>query len=331
MGLLHGAIINVLNNSKLVAVCDPFNKTMLGAFKRFGKGIQVFDDVGLMIDSVRLDGVFITTPSNSHAELGILFANRGINIFVEKPLAHTLSDAKRMAMAVEKAKVISMVGLMMRYADTFLKAKEIIDNNNLGKIISIGGSSCVSQVFSEKKGWRYSTSGAGGGVLITQGIHAIDLMQWYLGMPEKVICRTKNYYSKFVEDFADVWLEWKKGVWGKLESSWSVDNKRMLEIKLSIVGENGDLFVSDDLVRLFLKKNTNSLKAGWSSWSRVELFTGVPVDIGGNYFTKQDMDFIDAIVSNTKIESDMANGLRVQKIVEACYESANNNSQAVEV
>jgi len=107
-----------------------------------------------------------------------------------------------------------MVGYMMRYAETYLKAKSILTSGVLGKVITFGATIYVSQLFRTGKGWRYDKSQSGGGVVIGQATHLIDLLQWFFGPVQSVSARTRGWYSKDVEDFAHAILNFADGLYG---------------------------------------------------------------------------------------------------------------------
>ena len=186
-------------------------------------------------------------------------------------------------------------------------------------------------MFKAGKGWRYSKKEAGGGVVIGQATHLIDLLQWYFGPVNKISAQTKNYYSQEVEDFAHAQFEFKNGIHGWMDSSWSMRHHRLLEINIEINAQNGSMQVNDDVVRLFLDRPAGDLPAGWTNYLKPDLFEGVEIDLGGPQYTKQDTHFLEAVMNNTKVGSDVRNAYVVQKIVDGIYASAAKHGAPVNV
>jgi predicted dehydrogenase len=328
MGLLHSAIINALENSTLVAASEP-NKTLLSAFSSFVPNVHFYDNYKMMLESEKLDFIFIATPPLLHIEMGLECIKRGIPFFVEKPLCLRAPEAELLINVLEKKSLTTMVGYMMRYMGTYKYAKDILERKILGQVISVNASMYVAQLFKTGKGWRYSPKESGGGCLITQAIHVLDLLYWYFGVPNTVNARTNSFYSKTVEDFGHVVFSWKNGMMGWLDSSWSIDNHRLLETNIQINAENGTLMVNDDTVKMYLRKDCGDKKSGWHVKTAPELFQGVAVDIGGPYYTIQNETFVNAIKAGKQVENDIKNAYIVQKVMDDIYKSAESDGQTI--
>lgn len=328
MGLLHSAIINVIEGSRLCAICES-NSIIHKFIKQFIPRVKIYTDYQEMLGNERLDFVFITTPTFLHVPVGLECLNHGFPFFMEKPIATSEMEARPLLEGLKKRPVTTMVGYMMRYLDTFRYAKVLIDTKVLGKIISFNATMYVAQLFNVGKGWRYNKKESGGGCIVTQASHVIDLICWFFDIPRALNARTVSFYSKSVEDFGHVTFSWKNGLMGWLDSSWSVDNHRMLETAFHIYGENGTLIVDDDFVKLYLRKETAGYPIGWTTKSKPELFSGVTLDIGAPQFTKQDEDFIRAVMTDREVESNVASACRVQRIIDCIYQSAESDGQTI--
>ena len=328
MGLLHSAIINSLDISTLVAICER-KQLINGVFSSFSPEINVYKEYQDMLEKEDLDFVFITTPSFLHIPVAIECVKRGIPFFIEKPLCTTVEEGAPLVDALKKKPITTMVGFMKRYLSTFILAKEIVEKGILGNLITFNATAYVSQLFTTGKGWRYKLNESGGGVFITLAIHAVDIMCWLFDKPRAINARTLAYYSKNVEDFGHAILVWENGLIGRLDTSWSVYNHRMLETTFEIHGENGTLKVNEDEIKLFLQKGNNHYPEGWTIKKTPELFSGVPIDIGGYHFTKQDQAFINAVKYGNVVESDVDNAYMVQQILDCLYKSAESDGQTV--
>ncbi|MFQ6113936.1 MAG: Gfo/Idh/MocA family protein [bacterium] len=330
MGLLHAGIINALDGVEVCAISDT-SKLLLSFARNLKKNVYVYDDYIRMLDNEKPDLAVITTPVFLHVPMAKQCVQRDIAFFVEKPLSVGSNDAAHLVEEIEQKNLTTMVGYMMRYVETFAQAKKIIESGALGKLIHFNATIYVSQLFKTGKGWRYKKEESGGGVVIGQATHLIDLLKWYFGPVDLVSAHTKNWYSQEVEDFAHVHFEFKNGLTGWLDSSWSVRHHRLLELHILLHGENGDLTVTDDVIKLYLDKGSNGFAAGWTNLYKPDLFEGVEIDLGGPQYTRQDMTLIEAVRSGKKVESDVKNAYEVQTIVDAIYTSAANHGQPVKV
>lgn len=328
MGLLHGGILNSLDGVELCAVSDTSNLLLTFA-KNFKKGLSVYDDYVKMLDEEAPDAVVITTPVFLHVPMAMQCARRGMHFLVEKPLSVNSAEAADLVEEVEKKRLTTLVGYMMRYVDTFAKGKEIVASGALGRLITFKATIYVSQLFRTGKGWRYNKQESGGGVVIGQATHLIDLLRWYFGPVERLSAHTRSWYSREVEDFAHIHFEFKNGVSGWLDSSWSVRHHRLLEMSIEVNAEFGTLHVSDDVVKLFLEQPSNGYPVGWSTFYKPDLFEGVDIDLGGPQYTRQDMAFVGAIQNGTRVENNVGSAFEVQKLVDAVYSSAEGHGQPV--
>lgn len=330
MGMLHASLANAVEGSQLAAICES-NRTIRNGFETVVPDVPAFQNYEHMLDSAALDAVFICTPPSSHIQIATACVQKGLHVFIEKPLCLTAEDAKPLVELLKQTSKIGMVGYMMRYAETFSKAREIVRQGALGRILACRGATKVSQIHKAGKGWRYSRKESGGGVLIAQGIHVVDLMCWMIGTPVSVNLRSNSYYSGAVEDFVHGLFSWKGDIIGSLESSWSVDGHRMMLTSLEMTGENGTLAVDDDTVRLFLRKSCGGYREGWTSMPKPELSNGQAADIGGLLYTKQDAAFLRAVRGEGEIESDVRSASHIQHVIDCLYKSAGENGATVDL
>ncbi|NUM73068.1 Gfo/Idh/MocA family oxidoreductase [candidate division KSB1 bacterium] len=330
MGLLHAGIMNGLEGVRLSAIADT-SKFLLGFAQSLKDDLNIYDDYREMLDKAKPDAAVLATPVFLHVPMAAECVKRGIPFFLEKPLSIVSRDADDLVADIEKKKLTTMVGYMMRYVETFAKAKELLQSGALGEIITFNATIYVSQLFKTGKGWRYDKKESGGGVVIGQATHLIDLLHWYFGRVNYISAHTRNWYSQEVEDFAHVHFEFANGVTGWFDSSWSVRHHRLLEVSINVHAANGNLSVCDDYVKLFLDKPAAGFSAGWTNFMKPDLFEGVAIDLGGPQYTRQDADFINAVKHGNLIESDVKNAHEVQKIVDAVYSSAAKHGEPMKI
>lgn len=324
MGALHAGLANSLPGSTLVGIAEK-NAFVRSTLADLLPGVKMYADHQTMLDELHPDAVFITSPTYLHAPMALDCARRGVSFFLEKPMSLTAEEGKPLVELVQKNNIVNMVGFMGRYLPAFRKAREIVQTGALGRTLSFNGTMYVSQLFTKGSGWRYNKKTAGGGVVITQNTHLIDLIVWYLGPVQSVNASIQSLYSSRTEDSAHAIFEMEGGIRGWIDTSWSIRHHRLVDIEIQIHSENGNLFVNEDLVRLYLDQSSGSYPAGWTHISAASLYQGVPIDIGGAHYVLQDMDFLAACRSKAKLESDVTSALHVQEVVDALYFSAAHN------
>ncbi len=330
MGLMHAAIFNSLPDSEVVAVVDP---SMFPAkpLNMLNPNIKVYKSIEKMLNKENIDGVLIGSPVGFHIDNALECVKHNIPFLMEKPLSVKASDAEILLDELDKRQMTNMIGYMARNIDSFKTGKKIIEAKALGNIINVKGTVYVSQLFKKGKGWRYDPKVSGGGVLESQGSHLLDLLYWYFGPIQRVNADVLSVYSPGIEDFAHVNLNFQSGLKGWIDSSWSVRFKRKMELRLEILGENGNLIITDDTIDLFLDNPVGDYKEGKTFLSANDLFSGVCIDINGAKFTNQDIEFVNAIKENRQTSPSISDGYHIQKVVDACYESAREEGKPVKI
>lgn len=330
LGLLHAATLNVLPGTRLVAVADK-TKTVLNALSARMDAVETFTDHKKLLDRVTPDIVAIATPTGHHVSVAIDCIERGIPVFIEKPLSIDGPQARPLLDALERNPTVTMVGYMTRFLDTFAKAKSVIQTGVLGDLQMLRASMYIGQLFGKGKGWRYDRKVAGGGVLTTQNSHVIDLLLWYFGDIDWVSAHANKLYSKEIEDHAHLYFGFRNGLRGYLDASWSARHYRTPTVAIHIQGSNGTIDVSDDDVRLFAVDHAGGFDAGWHTWRKPDLYKGTDFDIGGSNYTEQAKEFLAAVRGQGDVSSDVASAYKVQCVIDAAYASAETNGQPVTI
>lgn len=315
MGMLHGGLLNSMDDVNVVAVTDT-SRFVLSAFKSVMPNMKYFTTYKKMIDTCELDAVIIATPSFSHCEIAKYALSKNINVFIEKPLASSASQAKELYDAVKNTDLISMTGFCMRYAPTYIQGKKIIDDGVIGEISEVKAGIYVSDVLEEHKGWRYDKKISGGGVLIDFTIHMVDLLNYYFGRIDTVKVNTTKIYSKDVEDEVSAEITFESGIKSQLDSSWSNPNYRKSYYKIEIAGSKANMTVTDQEVIIKYKDDTVE------KYTNPDLYEGYYLDIGGPLFSVEMESFINAVRNKAKIETDIEHGYYIQSVIDKMYESA---------
>lgn len=246
---VHLAAILGLDDVELVAVCDPDPVARTAAESRHG--VEAFDDHRTLLATVRPDVVHVCTPHDQHANVVVDALESGSDVIMEKPLAHTLAEAERIsaAAATHPARKIA-VCLQNRYNATAQHVRSLIDSGRLGAVK--GGAATVTwhrtPEYYAAKPWRGQGFRSGGGVLINQAIHTLDLLQWLVGEVSHVDGRCDTYALADVidvEDTAQIVLDHVNGA----RSVFFATNAHTTDspVTLELVTDAATLYIRGDL------------------------------------------------------------------------------------
>jgi len=320
MGILHTALVNMIPEARLSALYD-IDKKLAQYVEDAGLNVPFYADLDKMFSEVELDAVFLCGPTYTNLPLARACAARGLDIFAEKPLAHSFEAAKEMTALASSRKFVHATGYLLSHWCLCRKAKQILDEGVLGKIFRYRASIYISEVFSRKKGWFYSREKSGGGAVHHIASHLISLLYFYFGQARSVIGRTQSVFSE-IEDSGTALLEYAGGVQGTLDVSWSIPGYRLAYINLTVEAENGSLELTNDDLRLYLQKPAKGYPKEWTHLYRADMPSVSGFDLGGEGFYEEDKDFIDGCLERRKPVVSWSEGLEVQRIIEAIYRSA---------
>lgn len=212
---MHAISVSKLHNVELVAVCDIKEDRAKAKAEEFN--CKYYLDYKEMIDKEKLDVVHICLPHYMHPPVAIYAASRGINIMTEKPMSIKLKDAEEMVKAAKDNNVTLGVIFQNRYNPGSQLIKKTLKSGELGSILS-GKLSVTwdrSDEYYSKSDWKGTWDKEGGGVIIDQAIHTMDLMRWFVDSDIEYIDasinnRTHNLID--VEDSAEGVIKYKNGV-----------------------------------------------------------------------------------------------------------------------
>ena len=217
MGYTHAKSISEgkINRLKLVAVCD-IDKSKLEKAKENFKNVLTFENADELFASNTVNAVIIATPHYLHTEIAIKAFNAGLNVLTEKPAGVRASDVLKMNNAAKKSGKIFGIMWNQRTNPLFQKAKEIVENETLGsmkRMVWIITNWYRTQSYYDSATWRATWSGEGGGVLLNQAPHNLDLWQWIFGMPDAIYasCDVGKWHNIEVEDDATIIGYYKNG------------------------------------------------------------------------------------------------------------------------
>lgn len=239
VGTLHARALASRPESTLVAVCDASAERAEQFAARYGG--RPFRDVPQMIRESGAEAVFICTPHPLHAEPAILAAEAGLHVMVEKPMAANLSDCDAMLRAAEASGVKLSVMSQRRFYEPVQRLKAAIADGKIGQPV-LGVFLMFSwrdQAYYESDPWRGKWASEGGGVLVNQSPHQLDLLRWFMGDVEEISGRWANLNHPYVEvdDTAVATLKFRNGGLGSIVTSLS--QKPGLFTKVHVHGSNG--------------------------------------------------------------------------------------------
>lgn len=258
MGAAHASCIaeNKIEGMSLSAVCD-IDENKLSAFSEKYPNVKRYKDCQQLFEDKICDSVIIAVPHPLHAEIAVKAFENGLNVMLEKPADISVSRVKELNKAAEKSGKVFSVMLNQRTNPLFSKAREIVKSGGLGELkrtVWIITNWFRTQSYYDSGGWRATWSGEGGGVLLNQAPHNLDLWQWICGMPESVtaFCDVAKYHNIEVEDDATIFTRYKNGATGVfMTSTGEYPGTNRLEIS----GDLGKIVLENGILKWFkLKK-----------------------------------------------------------------------------
>ena len=197
---MHLDAITADPDAALVAVADVDLPAATAAATRYGG--RVYGDLDELLDREGLDVLHVCTPHHLHAPMAVNALRRGVHVLLEKPVATTIIDAQAVADAAAAGPAMVGVCLQNRYNTTSRRIRALLDSGALGTVLD--GRASVTWFrdsgYYARRPWRGTWAQAGGGVLINQAIHTLDLLQWLLGD----VAHTRGHADRLVLDDIEV-------------------------------------------------------------------------------------------------------------------------------
>lgn len=298
---------------ELAALCD----VNVARFTRAPE-IPRFTDPAALFESGRVDAVLIATPHYSHTTLGIEALKRGLHVLVEKPISVHKADAERLIAAHRGKKQVFAAMFNQRANAQFMKLRELLRNGHLGEVRRMSWTVTDwfrSDAYYASGSWRATWEGEGGGVLLNQCPHQLDLLQWLFGLPVRVRahCRFGRYHQIAVEDEVTAWLEFPNGATGVfITSTGEAPGTNRLEIAAEngrLVLENGKIdFLRNEVPTTKFCRTTKLLFETPPVWT-----VSIPTSGAGGQWDGQHaiilQNFADAILEGKPLLAPAAEGI----------------------
>lgn len=304
IGNVHMKNLFRIKATRIVAICDPNKERVSKAVATFGgKG---YFDYRSMLDKEKLDAIYVCIPPFAHDDQELLAVEKGLHLFIEKPLSLTLGTAERINNAIKHKGIIASVGYQWRYLEGTDRAKNILENREIKSLVGF-----LMWGIPEKPWWRNKTKS--GGQLLEQTIHLFDLARYIVGEVDEVysITKTSGLKSKkiaSIEEASITTIRFISGAMGVIISSCLLWPN--YEVCLRIFVQGSALQIKRE--SLIIEKPGENLEIR---------------ETKDPYF-EEDNVFIQSIKrgSVSKIRSPYSDALKTHRIVLAALKSANDNN-----
>ena len=251
---------------ELVAVCST-SPQKLEPWR--AKGLAVYSDGEALIRSGKVDAVLIATPHYQHCSLGCAALEAGLHVMVEKPIAAHKADALRLLECASRFPKLVLGGMFqLRVEPRYAKIRALLQAGELGRlqrVTWINTDWFRTETYYASGGWRATWKGEGGGVLLNQCLHNLDVLAWLLGMPKRLrgFCQLGQWHNIEVEDQVTAYFEYADGATGLFQSS---TGETPGTNRFEIAGTRGRLVMENNRIQ-FTRNEVDALE--WSRTAKV--------------------------------------------------------------
>ena len=302
----HLQAIAEVPEAQLVAVADVNEEAAQLAADQYK--CSALKDYRRVLNGKKIDAVVICTPPNTHTKIANFFLKKGVHILCEKPFALNSKQAKQMVKAAEENDCLLMMASKFRYVEDVIWAKSLIASGILGEIVLVGNVFC-SHVDMRHR-WNSNRALAGGGVLIDNGSHSIDIARFLLGPLVKVQAeKGRSVQGLEVEDTAHIYFKTHLDTKGGIDLSWAIHKER------------------DSYVEIFGTEGVLSI--GWKTSKYRQSETLDWVNFGTGYdklgaFKRQLENFVASVKGRENPLITSIDGLESVRVIEAAYTATYN-------
>ncbi len=329
IGTLHLANIEQEPRVELAAVCDIVPEKAKAAAERYGVKAY-FDSDRLLADRV-CDAVIVATPHYFHTTIGIAAFDAGYHVLVEKPISVHKADCERLIAAHKRnsaARRLVFAAMFNQRTDPYYrKIRDLVMSGELGKLLRINWiitNWFRTQAYYDSGGWRATWEGEGGGVLLNQCPHNLDLLQWICGMPLQVrgFCDIGKRHTIEVEDEVTAYMVYPDGCTGLFVTS---TGEAPGTNRLEIAGDQGRLIMEDD--RITYARNevpaSEFLRTSKASFARPPIWNvEIPVNGHGGQHAEILENFAKAILEGEPLIAPAEEGINSVELANAMLYSS---------
>ncbi|MCL2095443.1 MAG: Gfo/Idh/MocA family oxidoreductase [Oscillospiraceae bacterium] len=324
IGRAHCDAVYNSKNAELIAVCDLLEEKLESA-KQAYEGVLTYKSFDEMLENTDIDIVSVCVPSGLHSEFSVRALEKGKHILVEKPVEITVEKAMEIEEAAKRTGLKAGVIHQNRFNAVMKPVKEAVEEGRFGKIIL--GNFAVKwfrdQNYYDSGGWRGTWEMDGGGSLMNQAVHTVDLMQWLMGDVKSVVSVSGVYNHKIeTEDLTVSIVKFESGAVASFTSSTCCYPGICTDIQL--YGEKGSVEIDGDSLKLWKIAGGDSFEEndmletyGGGNGAAAALDPSLAV---GHSVQVEDM--ISAVIENREPLVTPAEAIKSVRIVRAVYESA---------
>ncbi len=327
IGNLHLRNIEKEPKVELVAVCDIVPEKATAAAEKYGVKAY-FDSKALLADKIA-DAVIVGTPHYAHTTIGIAALDAGHHVLVEKPISVHKADCERLIAAHTRNPDQVFAAMFNQRTDPYYqKIRQIVKSGELGKLMRVNWiitSWFRTQAYYDSGGWRATWGGEGGGVLLNQCPHNLDLLQWITGMPIKIhgFCGIGKRHTIEVEDEVTAFMEYPEGCTGLFVTS---TGEAPGTNRLELVGDQGKLVYEGDQITYTRNEipATEFLQTCEQSFARPPIWdVTIPVRGGhGGQHAEVLENFADAILTGKDLIAPAEEGINSVELANAMLYSS---------
>ena len=310
----------------LAAVCD-IDPARLAPFERQHADVARFADSRALIRSGAVDAVLIATPHYAHTTIGRDALEQGLHVLVEKPISVHKADCERLIAAHTRRRQVFAAMFNQRTDPHYRAVKRLIDDGELGPLVRLQWTITDwfrTQAYYRADAWRATWRGEGGGVLLNQSPHQLDLLQWLCGMPTAVRawCGLGKHHDIEVEDEVTAYLAYPGGATGVfITSTGEAPGTNRLEI----CGERGKVVVEDGAVRFTRNevpapRFSRTARDGYAKPATWDVT--IPVDGTGGQHVEIMANFAAAILDGAALIAPAREGIRSVELANAMLYSS---------
>ena len=313
--------------AELTAVADTDARRLDAAEQMFGDKVKRFACAEELLDSGAADAIIICTPHYDHPPIAIQAFERGLHVLTEKPAGVYTRQVREMNEAAARSGRVFGIMFNQRTKPLYQKIRELVHSGELGRILRFQWTITSwfrPQKYYDSGGWRATWAGEGGGVLINQCPHNLDLWQWILGIPQRVrgFCNAGKHHRTEVEDEATIYAEYADGAVGLFVTS---TGEAPGENRLEIAGENGLLVTQNGLTFLRNRRSCVDFSSDPDSprMKQPECWEiNVPVPEGETGHAVVTRNWVNAILNGEELLAPGEEGINSLQISNAAYLSS---------
>lgn len=335
VGHMHAEALMNVSSSAFTAVCGrDINKTRVFAEQY---GVKAYSSIEEMTADSGVEAIVICTPHPFHVESAVRAAKAGLHVLVEKPLASSLEDCDAIINAAEENKVVLGTVCQRRFYTPVQRLRKAINEGKIGRPVlgTVNMLGWRNKEYYDSDPWRGTWKNEGGGVLVNQAPHQLDLLQWFMGPVDELFGYWSNLNHPYieVEDTALAVIKFKNGGLGNIIVSNS--QNPALFGKVHVHGENGaSIGVQTDGGAMFIAGMSNITEPPvndlWTVkgeehmldlWKREDTDFFNSIDPMQYFHERQVEDFLSAVINGTKPLIDGKEGRKTVEIFTAIYRS----------